>query len=332
MNTSSDKQIVKPRIFQALLAGFNTVANKPYLILFPILLDLFLWFGPSWRVDGFFLPLIQNLPNLPGISGVDNAALIKETQAIWREIVTNFDLSVTLRTLPIGIPSLMTSKPSFINPLGHPITFNLDSIAQVFGFWVLFLLAGYFLGSLYLNHISKQIVHLPDKNPSSTLIKEFFQVILMPVILLILLLIISIPLLFIFSLITLMGQGVNQFLFLIIGTLLLWILMPLIFTPHAIFLFKQNLVTAIMTSISVVKISMGKTAWFVLSSLLLIQGLNYLWTSPDVDNWFLLIGIMGHAFIVSAVITASFYYFIDAAQFAQAMMLERGSKQQHLSS
>jgi len=331
MNTSSDKRFEKPRILQALLAGFNTIANKPYLILFPILLDLFLWFGPSWHVDRFFVPLIQNLPNFPGISAAGNAA-IAETQKIWQEIVSNYDLAHSLRTLPIGIPSLMSSKPSFLNPLGHPITFSLESNIQVFGLWFVFILIGYLLGSLYLNQISKQVIHLSEKNSVSTFIKAFIQIILMPFILLIIFFIVSIPILFLFTLLTMISQGINQFLMYSIVILLLWILMPLIFTPHAIFLFKQNLISAIMTSISVVKTSMGKTAWFILLSLLLIQGLNILWTSPDVDNWFLLIGILGHAFIVSAVIAASFHYFIDATQFAQSIILDQKSKQQNLSS
>ena len=66
MNTSSDNNIKKPKIVEALLAGFNTIAGKPYLILLPILLDLFLWFGPGWRVDNVFKPVLDNLQKLSG--------------------------------------------------------------------------------------------------------------------------------------------------------------------------------------------------------------------------------------------------------------------------
>lgn len=330
MNTSSDKQLEKPRILQALLAGFNTVANKPYVILFPILLDLFLWFGPSWHVDAFIKPWINQLTTLPGIGSPDNARIITETQTLWNEVVSNFDLAFSLRTLPIGVPSLMASKPSFLNPLGQPLTFNLESNGQILGLWLLFMLMGYLLGSLYFNHISNQIIPAHEKNTLSSFIKTFSQIILMPLILLVILIMISIPILFLITLVTMISPGISQFLTTSIAMIVLWVLMPLIFTPHAIFLFKQNLIAAIMTSISVVKTSMGKTAWFILLSFLLIQGLNILWSSPDVDNWFLLIGILGHAFIVSAVIAASFHYFIDATQFAQAVILDQRSKQQKL--
>jgi len=48
--------------------------------------------------------------------------------------------------------------------------------------------------------------------------------------------------------------------------------------------------------------------------------MDYLWRAPAVDNWMLLVGILGHAFVVSAVIAASFHYFIDATNFTQTVM------------
>jgi hypothetical protein len=104
------------------------------------------------------------------------------------------------------------------------------------------------------------------------------------------------------------------------GFVLLWIILPLVFTPHGIFLYKQNLISAMMTSISVVRTSMSQTTWFIFSAFVLIEGLNYLWSSPAVDNWFLIVGIFGHAFIASAVIAASFHYFLDATAFTQSVM------------
>jgi uncharacterized membrane protein YdcZ (DUF606 family) len=75
-----------------------------------------------------------------------------------------------------------------------------------------------------------------------------------------------------------------------------------------------------MTSISVVRTSMGQTSIFIILSFVLMQGMDYLWRSPSVDDWFLFVGILGHAFIVSAVIASSFHYFIDATKFTQSIM------------
>ncbi len=142
----------------------------------------------------------------------------------------------------------------------------------------------------------------------------------MPFLLLIILLLISIPLMIIFTLISMISPSIGQFVLIVAGVFILWVIMPLIFTPHCIFLYKQNLISAMMTSISVVKTSMGQTSMFIISSIVLMEGMDYLWQSPSVDNWFLFIGILGHAFIVTAVIASSFHYFIDATKFTQSVM------------
>jgi hypothetical protein len=320
MNTSSDIKIEKPNIIQALLSGFNTIASKPYLILLPIILDLFLWFGPGWRVIDVFRPFIQGMSDIPGLIGSEYADMVQSYQTLWQEILTNFNLATTLRTLPIGIPSLMVSETPFTNPMGHSLVFDLHTKLQVFSLLVLFLIIGYFLGNLYFQNISKEVVPANEKMTFKRSIKAFLQIVLMPVMLLIVLLILSIPILLLITVVTLISATLGEFVIFAVGVIILWILMPLIFTPHSIYLYKQNLIAAMMTSISVVRVSMGRTTWFILACFVLIRGLDLLWRSPEVDSWFLLIGILGHAFIVSAVIASSFHYFLDATKFTQTIM------------
>ena len=322
MNTSSDNKLEKPKIIQAIKSGFNTIASKPYLMIPPILLDLFLWFGPAWRVDSFFKPIVQSFSNMPSIRGAEYSELVENFQSIWMEFFTNLDLARSLRTFPIGIPSLVALKQPFLNPLGKPMVFNLESSLGVIGLWVIFLILGFFLGSMYFNNISMQIVDIHNEKERNlkSLLRAYLQIILMPVMILIVLLVISIPTLLIMSVLSLLSPSISQFFLIMIGFLIVWIILPLVFTPHGIFLYKQNLISAMMTSISVVKTSMSQTTWFILAAFLLNEGLNYLWTSPSSDNWFLIIGIFGHAFVVSAVIAASFYYFLDATAYTQSLM------------
>ncbi len=322
MNTSSDNKIEKPKIFQAIKSGFNTIANKPYLMIPPILLDLFLWFGPAWRVDAYFRPIIQSYSNLPVLDSPEFVELFDNFQTIWLEIIANLNLARSLHTLPIGVPSLIVSKQSFQNPLGKPFVFNLESGFGVIGIWLTFLLLGFFIGSLYYKNISNQIIDIQNENDRNfrSLVRAYSQIILMPVVILIVLLIFSIPSILLLSVISLLNPTISQFLLGVIGFLLLWIILPLVFTPHGIFLYKQNLISAMMTSISVVKSSMSQTTWFILLAFVLIEGMNFLWTSPSIDNWFLMVGIFGHAFVVSAVIAASFHFFLDATAYTQSIM------------
>ena len=322
MNTSSENKIEKPKIIQAIKSGFNTIANKPYLMIPPILLDLFLWFGPAWRVDSFFKPILQSFSKLPALNSAEYTELLESFQSTWMDIFNNLNLTRSLRTLPIGIPSLIALKQPFQNPLGSPVTFNLESGFEVVGLWLIFLIVGFFFGSLYFNNISKQVVDIHNEKDHNfkSFLHTYLQIIMMPILILVILLIISMPLLLIISIISMFSPAISQFLLVTIGFLLLWIILPLVFTPHGIFLYKQNLISAMMTSISIVKTSMSQTAWFILAAFLLNEGMNYLWTSPSVDNWFLIVGVFGHAFVVSAIIAASFYYFLDATAYTQSIM------------
>jgi len=187
----------------------------------------------------------------------------------------------------------------------------------------IFLLIGYILGSLYFNNISNQIIHPVKNHGFKNFLKTFSQIVLMPIIIILIFLIVGIPIVFIFSVITVLFPSLSNFIVIVLGMLFIWNLIPLIFTPHGIFLYKLSLFPAMMTSVHVVRVSMGKTAWFLLSSVILIQGLNYLWQTPPADNWFLMIGIFGHAFVVSAVIAASFHYFIDATKFSQTLLSQQ---------
>jgi hypothetical protein len=323
MNTSSDIKIEKPNVIQALLSGFNVIANKPYLILLPVLLDLFLWFGPGWRIDGYFKPILQSMSDIPGLTGADYAEAIQALQTFWHDILSQFNLAVSLSTLPIGVPSLMTGESAFINPLGQPLVFELQTNFQIIGLWLVFLVIGFSLGNLYFQNISNQVLPSPKKPTAKSFLWSFLQIVLMPIFLLIVLVIIGIPAILMLTFINMLSPTFMEFVLFLLAIVLLWVIMPLAFTPHSIYLYKQNLITAMMTSISVVKVSMGQTTWFIMASFVLVRGLNYLWKAPTADSWFLLIGILGHAFIVSAVIAASFYYFVDATKFTQTLVNRR---------
>lgn len=319
MNRSSDIKIQKPSIIQALLSGFNTIAHKPDLILIPICLDLFLWFGPAWRVESVFAPLLQRITDLATIQSEEILKLLENYQRTLADIISNLNLAVTLRTLPIGVPSLMVSKPSFLNPVGQPLTFSLQSFPQLVLFWLLFLLSGFLLVSLYLQNISKVVIQ-PVENTFKTFITSLLQIILIPLILLIVFLFLSLPFMLVITIFTLISPAISQFIMLLALFFIFWAIIPLIFTPHAIFLYKQNLMSAMITSIKVVRLSIHKTTWFLLAGFVIVEGMNYLWRSPNVDNWFLMVGIFGHAFIVSAIIAASFHYFLDATKYSQALI------------
>lgn len=56
---------------------------------------------------------------------------------------------------------------------------------------------------------------------------------------------------------------------------------------------------------------MATTGIFFILVILIGYGLDILWTSPGTENWMLLVGIFGHAFISSGLLAGSFVFYRD---------------------
>src|SRR5574340_324814 len=52
-----------PRMIPTIMAGFNTVANRIWLILIPVALDLLLWFAPKLSIKNLIMPQIVDATN-----------------------------------------------------------------------------------------------------------------------------------------------------------------------------------------------------------------------------------------------------------------------------
>ena len=117
-----------PRIIPSLVEGFNAIAGRVYLILFPVLLDLFLWFGPLVRVKKLLLPALTRATELSaGAYGEGAEAIIQQSNTLWTEMLEGFNLFFALRTYPVGTPSLMVSQEKATNPLGSPLILEMSS-------------------------------------------------------------------------------------------------------------------------------------------------------------------------------------------------------------
>ena len=127
-SVKNDLKFDPPRMIPSIVEGFNAVAGHLYIILFPIFLDLFLWLGPFVSVKKFFLPLMVEAAQVSSsVYGDQAGGLVETTQEIWSVLLDQFNLLFSLRTFPIGIPSLMVSYMSGMNPVGKPTPIDIAS-------------------------------------------------------------------------------------------------------------------------------------------------------------------------------------------------------------
>ncbi|HVP20515.1 MAG TPA: hypothetical protein VMS73_01495 [Anaerolineaceae bacterium] len=319
METKSDTiKVSPPRLVASIIAGFNTVAAHAYLIIFPIILDLMVWLGPHVRVKAILQPFAASFIKYLTDSGMmDSQDVIKTVKVFIQSILDQFNMLGWLRTWPVGVPSLLANAGSMQTPVGGPSIIELPNLISAFLSFILVFLIGTLFGSLFFNSISNASLGL--KKPFSIRLSlwQFEQSVLLSILLVILAVLISFPISIILSIVILVNAGLAEIVLLAIGFLLIWFLLPLVFSAHGIFLFRLNTVLSIATSVRLVRFFLPGTGLFLVMAYLLNEGMNLLWRMPSSNSWMTFVGVAGHAFIASGLLAGSFIYYGNGMRWMQ---------------
>lgn len=301
-----------PGVIGSLKAGFDVVSTHILAILLPLVLDLFLWFGPRLSLERLVNSSMAETLRLMRQSGgfsVDDLQRFIKFNAQISEQSGQINLFGVLRTFPIGIPSLMVDKMPIVNPLGTPDVLQISSYAGWLGWLVLLTLLGWVGGGLYFRWVSEAALGKSEADilPARAVVQTF----LLSILWLLMLFIVLVPLSLVFILLYLISPSLMQIGILVLTLFSVWVIVPLFFTPHGIFARRQNALISILTSLRMARFTLPTSSMFILSVFLLSQGLNYLWKVPPADSWMMLVGIAGHAFITTSLLAASFVYYHD---------------------
>lgn len=322
MNTKIDNQKINPpQLIPTILAGFNAVANHLGLILFPLGLDLLFWFGPQLKLEKLLKPIYSEaFSTLISLNNSDMSKVLETTQTEIEAILNRINLTNFLSTFPFGIPSLLSGQGIEQTPIGNPTIYELPSLGLLFLVSVGLLVAGLIFGSIYMSVIAQSTNSKKEKLNVEKLSKNSIKGVGLAILLVIILLIITLPLLFVVSLFSLFSPTLSQIVLIISTFILIWLLIPLIFSPHGIFANDMGIFQSILHSIKVVRSYMPGTGMFLLAAILIAQGLDILWISAPANSWLTLIGITGHAFIYTALIASSFIYYQKSTEWAKNVL------------
>ncbi|MCJ7724280.1 MAG: hypothetical protein MUP03_09115 [Anaerolineales bacterium] len=298
-----------PGVIKSLRAGFDTVANHIVAILLPIGLDLLLWLGPRLRLKQLLQPLIAQFNAFP-TGNAFSLTDIQRAQDVWKQFADQFNLLSILRTLPIGVSSLMSGSMPIRTPLGEPAVMQVSSFISLIGWLGVIIVAGWIGGSLYYYWISAIILNREQDQVTSSW-KAILQTILLSVTWLIILCIVGFPAAIIFSILFVISPFLAQVAVFILALVALWLIVPVFFSPYGIFIRQQDAFRSIVSSIQMTRFTLPTSSLFVLAVFVIGQGFNLLWSVPDAASWMTLIGIAGHAFITTALLAASFIYYRD---------------------
>ena len=321
-----------PGVMGSLKAGFDVVSSHVWLILLPLLLDVFLWLGPRFSVGGLLNPFFRIVFNQARITLTSSSDLerFSEYQAAFSEVLERFNLLSLLSRLqafPVGISSLLAQTMPVKTPLGSQDIVQITSLPAFLGLGLLFTVIGWVVGGLYFRWVSGIV--LSDAN-RVTMVRPSWAVIqtlILSVVWVIGLMMILIPTMLVLAFLTFLSPWLASGALLVGFFFSFWLIVPLFFTPHGIFVRRQNAFYSIFTSLRMARFTLPTSAMFVLCVFLLSTGMNYLWSVPTDDSWMLLVGIAGHAFITTALLAASFVYYRDMNAWLQRVFERLQQKQ-----
>jgi hypothetical protein len=308
--TNPEIKIEPPKLIPSLVEGFNAIASHIYIILFPILIDLMLWFGPLVRIKELVLPVVLRATEVSASAyGQDSASILQGSKEVWTALLDEFNILFNIRTYPIGVPSLLIGKGVTQNPLGSMQIIEMGSVNNALYLILALSVAGIILGCLYFSLIAWVTSESKALLRISQLANNIGQSVILSIVLMIALMILAVPASCFISSVLLFLPSLGSLPYMVLILVLVWMILPLVFSPHGIFADQQKAGAAIVTSIRMVRSLMSTTGTFLIMLILLGYGLDYLWSTPGANSWMLLVGIAGHAFISSGLIAASFVYY-----------------------
>ncbi len=289
-------------VFKAISQGFDRVAARPLLIVPPLLLDLLLWLGPQIRITSLLEELADSLRQLEGML-VGQAELVPGT---FQAMVERFNLVSALSTIPVGVPSVMAGRMPLTNPLGGGTSFEFVEPGQVVLVWLLLSAAGLAIGAYYQLWIAAAVA------PESRLARGWVAGLRM---------IGFGALLFVGGLIA--GSAVAAavtvawFILPLLGTgvfflgfaLLFWMAVYLVFTPHGIIRYDMGVFRAVIESFTLVRWNLLATVGFLIVAFGTYWLTNLIWGLPAEGTWFALLAVVGHAFVSTTLLAASYSFY-----------------------
>ncbi|MCE9646599.1 MAG: hypothetical protein K8S20_11425 [Chloroflexi bacterium] len=305
-----------PGVINSIKAGFDKVASHITAILLPLLLNVFLWLGPRLRMDALFNSFRSDLISFWQTSGV-SAADIKRVLETYDTTLPLVNLFWLLRTLPIGISSLLFPMDANSTPLGHPVVLQVNAV-NLLGWMFLLTLIGWIGGGMYFRNVAYLATSSGRDERPMGILRAIVQTILISILCGMLLMMIGMPILLVLALVLQFSPLIANILVLLVSLASMWVIVPMFFWPHGVFVRKQNVITSMITSLQMTRFTLPTSSMFVLTIFLLSFGLNFLWSIPPQDSWITLLGIFGHSFVTTALLAGSFIYYRDMNSWLQA--------------
>jgi hypothetical protein len=305
-------EIQKPQsIIQVLASGFELIIQNPWVIVFPIALDLLIWLGPQISVKPLFDHLIAfinaNAVLPPNVSPetTQNFELIKEALQAAGD---SFNL---LGVIATGIPSLFWIEPP-ASAWNRIAVFGVADGLTLFALLILLALVGILLTAVYFELLGRAVRH--DVQPNTFVprtLKGFATIFALVLGLGVAMIVILLPISLGATVLSLFSQELSSMLVLLASLFFIWAMLYLAFALPAIFVSGANAVQAVLQSISLFRFDFWSSMGLIVLAYLIRWGFAFVWQMFWDTPAGILFDVIANAFLGSGLTAAILVFYAD---------------------
>jgi hypothetical protein len=283
----------------SLSAGFGVVNGQPWIILIPVLLDLFFLFGPRVSIA----PIVSQIVTQPSFTRAFGADATAPAITFAEEANLLGLLSPAGVTLPTIVPALRIARGSFM---------FLDSAGGAVLLALAAILGGSLLGCVYRAILAQQ-ARDGELSPLSLLreaVVAWYRLLVLVVLLFTAGIVVIFPLAFLAALASLATAAATAVMTAIVVTVALAAQLYLFFAPDAIFISRVGPIQAIRRSVEVVHAGVWSALTLAILITVILVGTGQVWIAlASQASWGLALGIVGNAYIASGLVAASMLFY-----------------------
>lgn len=310
-------------VIESVSTGFETVTGRLALIVLPLALDLLLWLGPHLSVQPLVEDLLHQISRLAAVE-----PSVATVEPAWRDYLLpvgqRFNL-LSLLSIPAVpglhclpgawcLPSLMALRAPVSVPGGAPLVINVANGFQMLTLMVALYLIGLFLGAWYLGAIA---VNVRDSKVDWRVLSQqvwgwWARLVAFAALVAIASVAFLAP---VTVAAAVAGQVLGGIAMLVVGfvgaSIGLWGLFYMAFVVHGLILLGLGLFGAMRASARVVRWNLPSTIWLFALTAAVTFGMGVIWSIPAENSWLSLVGIAGHAYVVTGLAAGTFVYYKD---------------------
>lgn len=328
MAFSSEKRPAVPGVIDTLSAGFNLVNRRPWLLAVPVLLDLFLWWGPRLSVS----PLIADFLRVtasPADLSPEYAQAIDQARLALTEMGGQLNLMGLLAAGFLGLPSLLSITAMGMDFLpAAPATVQLSSLLVTIPVSLLLLVLSVWIAALYLASLAQTIRE--GRVTRATLVSQVWglgwRLTMWLGLILAVAVFVGFPAMLALGVAAVFSANLASFFTGLAWLAVMWVAVYMFFVVQSVSLGQAGVFRSMWNSVNVVRWNLGSALGLVVVINLMQRGLPMIWDMFATDAWALPVSIVGNAYIGTGLMAASMIFYGQRFALWQAAMRGRAAQ------